>query len=91
MSLNLTLECTETGLTQHLWQTPTYITDMCLYPPDSPKEDVFRRYCFWVRSLSNGVWNNKEDLDYRIQDIRNHIKEVEEFLSKHPKAVFSYV
>ena len=91
MSLNLTLECTETGVTQELWQTPTYITDMCLYPPDCPTLDIFRRYSYWVRSLTNGVWKDPRDLDNRLHDIREHLKEVEQFLEKHPKAKFSYI
>lgn len=91
MSMNLTLECTKTGVTQHLWQTPTYITDMCLHPPDSPTEDIFRRYSYWVRSQSNGFWKDPKDLDYRLMDIREHLKEVEEFLNRHPKAKFSYI
>ena len=90
MSLNLTLECTETGVTHKLWQTPTYITDMCLYPSSSTKEDIFHRYSFWVRSQLNGVWKNAEDRRLLALDVQEHLESVEKFLENHPKAKFSY-
>lgn len=82
MSLNLTLTDSETGNDIDLWQTPTFITWMCLSynpktkKPDGGQEGVRRRYLQWVASKLNGVWTDKEELEYMEQRIKEHTKEV---------------
>ena len=89
MSHNLTLECTKTGKTFHLWQTPTYITDMCLWPSHSSTNDIAMRYRYWVNSNKRGVWKSEADYEMLLESIRDHLKELDEFLAEHPHAKFA--
>ncbi len=91
MSLNLTLECRKTGVTFDLWQTPTYITDMCLCSSYASTDDVAERYKIWVRSHKNGVCKDKEDLDDMLSSIQSHLEDLDKFLQNHPYAKFSYI
>jgi hypothetical protein len=74
MSMNLTCEGVE------LWQTPTYITWMCLsYDPstglpDGGHEGVRRRYIMWVESSTDGVWNDANALDRQRRSVAEHLK-----------------
>ena len=78
MSLNLTLVSESTGKEINLWQTPTYITFMCLSSdpetllPDGGMLAVRRRYLLWLDSNLNGVWKSSEDLDAMREDISEH-------------------
>lgn len=62
MSLNLTLH---DGQQIELWQTPTWVTYMCLsYNPETAEPDgVRRRYGYWVGSHLNGSWEDREHLE----------------------------
>lgn len=75
MSMNLT--CNK----MDLWQTPTYITYMCL-ETSSPKA-ALKAYCHWVRDQNIQVMRTQEEIDYaneRRLTINEHIKEVEEVM-----------
>jgi len=82
MSMNLTLTDNETGLSVDLWQTPTFITWMCLSynpeteEPDGGHEGVRRRYLEWVESRTNGVWKDEKELDCMRESVREHTKTV---------------
>ena len=78
MSMNLTLTDEITGKDISLWQTPTWVTYICLSfndktkLPDGGMEGVRHRYLIWVDSHMNGVWESKEDMDAMIDNISAH-------------------
>jgi hypothetical protein len=80
MSMNLTLSVGEDGPNVDLWQTPTWVTWMCLsYDPDTKLPDggmngVRRRYIQWVESHRNGVWSDNEDYEYMCERVKDHIQ-----------------
>jgi hypothetical protein len=81
MSTNLHLTEGEEGPETSLWQTPTFITDMCLSydkngQPDGGMAGVMRRYEIWVRSQTDGVWKSKDDLDWMRERVSAHLKEI---------------
>lgn len=72
MSMNLT--CNKIGL----WQTPTYITYMCL--ETSSHKAALKAYCHWVRDQNINAMRTKEEVAFaneRRLTINEHIKEVE--------------
>lgn len=82
MSMNLHLSEGEDGKEVYLWQTPTFITEMCLSydstgQPDGGMTGVMRRYQIWVRSQTNGVWNSTEELEGMRARVRAHIEEIQ--------------
>lgn len=93
MSMNLTLHNGENGPQIELYQTPTWVTWMCLsYNPETQKPDgghesVRRRYELWVRSSLDGVWKNSEDFDYQKERIEKHLKVV----NSVKKPYFSFI
>lgn len=81
MSINLC--CDE----MDLWQTPSYITDMCYEKPDGYPDkwkNIRHRYAIWVKSHSDGAWDSQEDLDYMKECIKNHL----DHLYSHKKLNF---
>jgi len=82
MSTNLHLSDGENGSEIDLWQTPTWVTGVCLSydhsgQPDGGMEGVMRRYEIWVRSYQNGVWKTKEDLDAMRERVNAHIEQIQ--------------
>ena len=80
--MNLTLHDGEDGPEVELWQTPTFITWMCLsynpeQEPDGGHEGVRRRYLEWVKSNLGGVWEDKDDFEYLKERIEKHTKLIE--------------
>lgn len=88
MSINLHLEDESAKESFDLWQTPTYITRMCLWPENSPTVDILERYILWVSSQSQGIWTSKEDLDDMLLRIREHVGELRGWIKNHPEATF---
>lgn len=83
MSMNLTLEVD--GRDIELWQTPTYITHMCLMDSDgkystktTPIEARRAIWCYitWVESTTNGVWESSEALQEARDLVNSHRKEI---------------
>lgn len=75
MSMNL--HCDE----MDLWQTPTYITYMCMSlddngNPDGGMEGVRKRYLMWVRSRLNGVWHDDEEYEIEKMIVQEHCEQV---------------
>ena len=71
--MGMNLHCDETDL----WQTPTYITDMCMSlddngNPDGGMEGVRKRYLMWVRGRLNGAWRTKEDYEIEEMIVQEH-------------------
>lgn len=80
MSMNLTLHDGEDGPQIDLWQTPTWVTWICLsYDPNTGVPDgdhggVRRRYIEWVRgSLSSRIWTDEEELEWERERVKEHI------------------
>lgn len=90
MSMNLTCHVGRERI--ELWQTPTFITWMCLstnpktLKPDGGNEGVRRRYILWVESSLDGVWTSAEDLRWERENVALHTKRIKEL--KRPS--FSY-
>ena len=82
MSMNLTLNNGEDGPSIDLWQTPTWVTWVCLSydpatrQPDGGHDAVRRRYAQWVQSHTNGVWTDPEDLEWERERIIDHLETV---------------
>lgn len=82
MSMNLTLHDGEYGPQIDLWQTPTWVTWICLsYDPDTGTPDgehagVRRRYIQWVKSHLNGLWTDEEELEWERERVKIHTEEV---------------
>lgn len=83
MSMNLTLKVNSRNI--ELWQTPTYITYMCLmdsdgkYSTKTELEEAKRAihcYLTWVESTTNGVWDNHQDYLYARKQMNDHVKEI---------------
>lgn len=83
MSINLHLEDTSGRKRKSvsLWQTPTWVTNICLSldasgQPHGGMPAVRERYIIWVESHSDGVWKSSEDLGFMRDRIREHVAEV---------------
>ena len=94
MSMKLTLHNGEYGPQIDLWQTPTWVTWICLsYDPDSGVPDgdhggVRRRYIMWVEgSLSSRIWPDEEELELEQERIKSHIETVNSVENPH----FSFI
>lgn len=75
MSMNL--HCNKVDL----WQTPTWVTYLCMSlddegNPDGGMEGVRRRYIMWVKSTLNGVWNSTEDFEGHRASVEDHLREL---------------
>ena len=87
MSMNLTCRGIE------LWQTPTYITWMCLSydpetgQPDGGHEGVRRRYIMWVESSTDGVWKDANAFELQRRAVEEHIHIVKSI----PDPEFSFI
>ena len=74
MSMNL--KCNR----MDLWQTPTWVTYVCMSLNDKGKPDgghkgVARRYVRWVRSHAQGVFREPGQLESVREDIVEHLVE----------------
>ena len=93
MSLNLTLHDEETGEEIFLWQTPTWVTEICLSydpvtkEPDGGQEGVRRRYIRWIKAQLNGIWHTEEELETQKEKVEQHLEKVNAVKRPH----FSYV
>jgi hypothetical protein len=86
MSRNLELRDDDNNYS--LWQTPTYITYMCLTPKNDSTENILERYLYWVESHTEGVWKDRDAYYDMIEAVREHIKKVKAWLERHPNAKF---
>ncbi len=71
--MNLHVE-TKDGKEIDLWQTPTWVTDMCLinHKQESRKwKDTRHLYLEWVKSRTQGVWDSIEE----AEDMRERVQE----------------
>lgn len=81
VSLNLTLSDGPDGPEIGLWQTPTWVTWICLSfdpttkDPDGGHEGVRRRYVEWVKSHADGVWTDQH-LRLKQKQIKDHLDKI---------------
>jgi hypothetical protein len=93
MSINLTLHDGEDGPQIDLWQTPTWVTWVCLsYDPeteipDGNHEGVRRRYIEWVKGHLDGVYPGVEELEWERERIHDHVEDVNSVENPH----FSFI
>jgi len=67
-----------------LWQTPTWVTDVCMSigpsgKPDGGHNGIRRRYVRWAWARANGVFSDKEQHDLLCDEIRCHVEELRSF------------
>jgi hypothetical protein len=67
-----------------LWQTPTWVTNICLSldengNPDGGMDGVKRRYKIWVSGTLNGRWNSIDELEFRREEVKEHINELDSY------------
>lgn len=96
MSMNLYFKSGDQEL--DTWQTPTYITHMCLTPsaynkkiPHSvtgkPARRALRLYRTWILHQCDGVWASDEAYAAISQAVNDHIEQIDLFSShKHIEA-----
>lgn len=90
MSTNLHLNAGKNGPPVELWQTPTWVTYMCMSynnkgKPDGGMEGVMRRYIMWVEShpeQRTDGWK-REDLEYLWDRIKEHVSQLKELKNPH--------
>lgn len=83
MSMNLHIEIN--GHEISIWQTPTQISYMCIVKSDGTTDSeltgveakrAVHCYLQWIKYSTNGVWDNKKDLEHRRQSVNEHIIKV---------------
>ena len=75
-----------------LWQTPTFITNMCLYSDDEIQWEVkgkpairaINMYIEWVKHQLNGVWDSTEDYEEQKEFVNDHIKSLQDNIKNTP-------
>jgi len=75
MSMNL--RCDEIDL----WQTPTWITRICLYDANGdfrPVTETTHIYMAWVKQHLNGVWKDQIIYDNMKTSVRQHVNEIKD-------------
>ena len=87
MSMNLHAE-DENGREIELWQTPTWVTYMCIdswkqngsgknsNPLQRKWKDTRKLYLEWVRSRTQGVWKSTEEYEDMRDTVKLHVDEV---------------
>lgn len=74
-----------------LWQTPTYISYMCMVSSSGLILSVVKNkrakqalYCYihWVKSTLNGVWEDPEVLQINTDNVNDHIKDILNIINK---------
>jgi hypothetical protein len=72
------------GVEQFVYQTPTYISLMCVMTSKGINSSVTGKkasravlcYIAWVESLKNGVYNSLEERDSHCEPINDHLKNI---------------
>jgi hypothetical protein len=97
MSMNL--ECKVNRELISLWQTPTWITYMCLATKDGIQSELTgagaRRamYCYieYIKGRLNGAWSSNEEYEAVAVDVREEVARIRALLadSKNKFTVYS--
>jgi len=81
MSINLAAFEKSTGKEINLWQTPSWVTEMCLYSYKKNKNGEYKKrhwkdtralYLAWVRSRTQGTFYSSEDIDTMKIIVESH-------------------
>ena len=78
MSMNLHIEVD--GKSLDLFQTPTFITNMCLAPNKDgkiSKSRAINAYFEYVKSYANGVYDSAREAREERESLNEHIAEVQ--------------
>ena len=86
MSMNLYCD----GL--DLWQTPTYITNMCCMTEDGVMHTLtgvqairaLNCYMEWVSSYINGVWKDEESCNRMRENVKAECEKVKDYIKHTP-------
>jgi len=80
-----------------LWQTPTYITYMCVIQPDGSvpirlkgkkAKHALRIYSQWVKEKLNGVFKDNESFDQTRTYVNEELKRIDEVLKSKKLEVY---
>ncbi len=84
MSMNLFAE--NNGVEINLWQTPTWVTYMCIdsYKQDKHSGNPLQRkwkdtrhlYLEWVKSHSQGRWDSEVEWQEMVDNIKEHVDNI---------------
>jgi hypothetical protein len=69
----------EKGHEVELWQTPTWITRLCLYRHNGKKrkwKDTLHLYSQWVDQHTQGVWHSEEEYKDMKTRVDEHLYEL---------------
>ena len=81
MSMNLEATVKKTGEEVNLWQTPTWVTEMCIYSYKKNKKGEYKKrhwkdtralYLAWVKSHTQGAFHSSEDVDAMKITVESH-------------------
>jgi len=81
MSINLEATVKNTGEEVNLWQTPTWVTEMCLYSYKKNKKGEYKKrhwkdtralYLAWVKSHTQGAFYSSEDASDMQEIVKTH-------------------
>ena len=87
MSMNLHLKVDGSNI--DLWQTPTYITNMCLVSSKGVENEVagkkairaMNAYLEWVKQTVSGTYNSLEEANEYREVVNEHEKEILDVLN----------
>ena len=82
MSLNLHCNHLE------MWQTPTFITNMCLLH-DDPILSI-KAYKIWVKHQLDRVWDDQEEHNYMKELVKDHCKAIDNIINNPPNDLKVY-
>ena len=71
-----------------LWQTPTWVTNVCYSNKDGGWEGILYRYEEWVKSRLQGEWENNQELNDMEAVVNDHLAKVHAAAKKHKKLTF---
>ena len=77
MSINL--QCKEV----ELWQTPTWVTNICYSKNQGGWRGIRDRYLIWLNSQLNGVYSYPRELQQKREIIQEHQEELLSFKQLH--------
>lgn len=80
-----------------LWQTPPYITNMCLFTlkeggvscvTGKKARRALELYMIWARSTINGAWDSAGDLEMARETLKEHLAEIEDVINSNDLEVY---
>ena len=77
MSMNLYAR-TKSNEKLDLWQTPTWISECCLYGHKGKRKWKDTRYLYleWVKSNTKTTWRDIEDYENMKKNVKNEVERI---------------